>query len=144
MLTLQSLIEDHILFSNTMSVQAYDGVFQEGRSVVTVKDVTADKFIVAFSQHLKRQGRFELPKWSEHVKTGVQKSLSEVRNCCEPLMESFRGGPQVVSHVALSCKFIKHYQLCCNFTWHVASQSCTAFESQKLRSLSCFRIKSRA
>ena len=37
-----------------------------GKTVKTVKDVSADKFIVAFSQHLKRQGRFELPKWADY------------------------------------------------------------------------------
>ena len=29
---------------------------QEGRKIVTVKDVEPEKFISAFSQHLKRQG----------------------------------------------------------------------------------------
>ena len=33
---------------------------QEGRKIVTVKDVEPEKFIVAFSQHLKRQG-LDLP-----------------------------------------------------------------------------------
>eukprot|EP00971_Amphidinium_carterae_P321321 6386352-Amphidinium_carterae.1 len=33
----------------------------------------APKFIVAFAQHLKRQGRFEIPKWADVVKTGVHK-----------------------------------------------------------------------
>mmetsp|Transcript_32670 Transcript_32670/g.90165 ORF Transcript_32670/g.90165 Transcript_32670/m.90165 type:complete len:161 (-) Transcript_32670:105-587(-) len=58
-----------------MSVQAYDEYFKEGRSIVTVKDVEADKFITAFAQHLKRQGRFEIPKWSDVVKTGKSKEL---------------------------------------------------------------------
>merc|ERR1712194_483865 len=43
--------------------------------IVTVKDVEADKFITAFSQHLKRQGRFEIPKWADVVKTGKAKEL---------------------------------------------------------------------
>lgn len=34
-----------------------------------------DKFIKAFSQHLKRQGRFELPKWADVVKTSKAKEL---------------------------------------------------------------------
>merc|ERR1712061_157385 len=42
---------------------------------VTVKDVEADKFIVAFAQHLKRQGRFEIPKWADIVKTAKFKEL---------------------------------------------------------------------
>ena len=33
---------------------------QEGRKIVTVKDVEPEKFISAFSQHLKRQG-LDLP-----------------------------------------------------------------------------------
>jgi small subunit ribosomal protein S19e len=58
-----------------MSVCAYDDEFQAGKVVVTVKDVSADKFIAAFSQHLKRQGRFEIPKWSDVVKTSKHKEL---------------------------------------------------------------------
>merc|ERR1712151_1120534 len=48
----------------------------EGTRVVTVKDVSAQKFIVAFSQHLKRQGKFEIPKWTDLVKTGKAKELA--------------------------------------------------------------------
>merc|ERR1719210_1721972 len=59
-----------------MSVCAYDSDFQEGRTVVTVKDVEADKFISAFAQHLKRQGRFEIPKWADIVKTAKHKELA--------------------------------------------------------------------
>merc|ERR1712203_127656 len=51
------------------------GYFKEGKTVVTAKDVEADKFIVAFAQHLKRQGRFELPKWADVVKTAKYKEL---------------------------------------------------------------------
>eukprot|EP00418_Pyrodinium_bahamense_P016547 CAMPEP_0179125122 /NCGR_PEP_ID=MMETSP0796-20121207/59161_1 /TAXON_ID=73915 /ORGANISM="Pyrodinium bahamense, Strain pbaha01" /LENGTH=160 /DNA_ID=CAMNT_0020823811 /DNA_START=84 /DNA_END=566 /DNA_ORIENTATION=+ len=58
-----------------MSVSAYDDYFKEGRVIVTVKDVEADKFITAFAQHLKRQGRFEIPKWADVVKTGKSKEL---------------------------------------------------------------------
>merc|ERR1712087_1004809 len=47
----------------------------EGIKVVTVKDVEADKFITAFAQHLKRQGRFEIPKWADVVKTAKFKEL---------------------------------------------------------------------
>merc|ERR1719491_1774993 len=43
--------------------------------VTTVKDVEADRFIAAFAQHLKRQGRFEIPKWADYVKTGKFKEL---------------------------------------------------------------------
>merc|ERR550525_1803232 len=58
-----------------MAVQCYDDTFKEGLTVVTVKDVEADKFITAFAQHLKRQGRFEIPKWADVVKTGKNKEL---------------------------------------------------------------------
>merc|ERR1719510_85959 len=58
-----------------MSVGAYDADFKEGRTVMTVKDVPAEKFIAAFAQHLKRQGRFEIPKWADLVKTGKFKEL---------------------------------------------------------------------
>ncbi|CAK9074578.1 40S ribosomal protein S19, partial [Durusdinium trenchii] len=47
----------------------------EGRKIVTVKDVEPEKFISAFSQHLKRQGRFELPKWADVVKTSKAREL---------------------------------------------------------------------
>ena len=59
-----------------MATGAYDSYFQEDKVVVTVKDVEAAKFIKAFAQHLKRQGRFEIPKWSDVVKTGVSKELA--------------------------------------------------------------------
>merc|ERR1719329_240841 len=59
-----------------MAEQAYDHHFTGGKEVVTVKDVSADAFIKAFSQHLKRQGRFEIPKWGDVIKTGVSKELA--------------------------------------------------------------------
>lgn len=59
-----------------MSVAAYDIDFKEGRTIVTVKDLEAQKFIKAFAEHLKRQGRFELPKWNDVVKTSVQRELA--------------------------------------------------------------------
>merc|ERR1712226_289395 len=52
--------------------------FNEGKTIVTVKDVTAEKFITAFSQHLKRQGRFEIPKWADVVKTARYKELPPI------------------------------------------------------------------
>eukprot|EP00439_Symbiodinium_sp_Y106_P069964 s736_g12.t1 len=58
-----------------MSIEVFDKYFQEGRKIVTVKDVEPEKFIKAFSQHLKRQGRFELPKWADVVKTSKAKEL---------------------------------------------------------------------
>ena len=59
-----------------MATGAYDSYFREDKVVVTVKDVEAAKFIEAFAKHLKRQGRFEIPKWSDVVKTGVSKELA--------------------------------------------------------------------
>merc|ERR1712151_1397077 len=58
-----------------MSIAVYDNQFEGGRTVKTVKDVKADKFIAAFAQHLKRQGRFEIPKWADVVKTSTAKEL---------------------------------------------------------------------
>ena len=43
---------------------------------VTVKDVAADLFIKAYAQHLKRQGKIEIPKWVDYVKTSPAKELS--------------------------------------------------------------------
>merc|ERR1712050_804318 len=40
------------------------------------KDVAAQKFIDAFAKHMKRQGKFEYPKWVDIVKTGVSKELA--------------------------------------------------------------------
>merc|ERR1739847_227156 len=51
-------------------------MFLEGREIKTVKDVAAEKFIEAFAQHLKRQGKFEIPKWADLVTTGKTKELS--------------------------------------------------------------------
>mmetsp|Transcript_63329 Transcript_63329/g.141065 ORF Transcript_63329/g.141065 Transcript_63329/m.141065 type:complete len:161 (+) Transcript_63329:82-564(+) len=58
-----------------MSIEVFDNYFKEGRKIVTVKDVEPEKFIKSFSQHLKRQGRFELPKWADVVKTSKAKEL---------------------------------------------------------------------
>merc|ERR1711976_910709 len=58
------------------SIQVYDDLFKADRKVVTVKDVEAEKFISAFAQHLKRQGRFEIPKWADVLKTGTLKELA--------------------------------------------------------------------
>lgn len=46
-----------------------------GLSFLDIQDVEPEKFISAFSQHLKRQGRFELPKWADVVKTSKAKEL---------------------------------------------------------------------
>ena len=41
-----------------------------------LKDVSAAEFITCFSQHLKRQGKIEIPKWVDYVKTGYFKELA--------------------------------------------------------------------
>jgi len=41
-----------------------------------VRDVAADKFIVAYSSHLKRSGKLEVPTWVDIVKTGAYKELA--------------------------------------------------------------------
>lgn len=43
---------------------------------VTVKDVSAQEFIKAYSAYLKRTGRLEVPKWVDLVKTGAHKELA--------------------------------------------------------------------
>uniref|UniRef100_A0A7S4VJC2 40S ribosomal protein S19 n=1 Tax=Alexandrium monilatum TaxID=311494 RepID=A0A7S4VJC2_9DINO len=59
-----------------MACSLYDDYFKEDQVITTVKDVDDAKFIAAFSQHLKRQGRFEIPKWADIVKTGKAKELA--------------------------------------------------------------------
>jgi len=49
---------------------------EDGVTGVTVKDVPAGDFIVAYAAHLKRTGKIELPKWSDLVKTAKHKELA--------------------------------------------------------------------
>lgn len=44
--------------------------------VYTVKDVAAQSFIQAYANHLKKRGKFQVPKWADLVKTGCGKSLA--------------------------------------------------------------------
>ncbi|GAA5992912.1 hypothetical protein JCM10908_001402 [Rhodotorula pacifica] len=44
--------------------------------MVNVRDVTADAFINAYAQHLKRSGKLEVPVWVDVVKTGTGKELA--------------------------------------------------------------------
>ncbi|KAL8271634.1 hypothetical protein Esti_004439 [Eimeria stiedai] len=44
--------------------------------VYTVKDVTAQIFIQAYANHLKKRGKFVVPKWADLVKTGHGKTLA--------------------------------------------------------------------
>merc|ERR1711998_404143 len=46
------------------------------RRGVTVKDVPADEFIKACADYLKRQPKFDVPKYHDIVKTGVIKELA--------------------------------------------------------------------
>jgi small subunit ribosomal protein S19e len=43
---------------------------------VTVKDVSAQSFVKAYSAYLKRTGRLEVPKWVDLVKTGTNRELA--------------------------------------------------------------------
>ncbi|WVO13092.1 hypothetical protein L204_100703 [Cryptococcus depauperatus] len=41
-----------------------------------VRDISAEDFIKAYSSHLKRSGKLEIPTWVDVVKTGSQKELA--------------------------------------------------------------------
>mmetsp|Transcript_10462 Transcript_10462/g.32196 ORF Transcript_10462/g.32196 Transcript_10462/m.32196 type:complete len:153 (-) Transcript_10462:43-501(-) len=43
---------------------------------ITVRDVSPAVFIEAYALHLKNSDRFEIPKWTDVVKTGVHKELA--------------------------------------------------------------------
>uniref|UniRef100_A0A7R9ZK75 40S ribosomal protein S19 n=1 Tax=Craspedostauros australis TaxID=1486917 RepID=A0A7R9ZK75_9STRA len=43
---------------------------------ICVRDVAAADFIEAYAEHLKNSDKFELPVWSDTVKTGVFKELA--------------------------------------------------------------------
>lgn len=43
---------------------------------VTVRDVPAPKFIAAYTEVLKNNDKFHVPKWADLVKTGVHKELA--------------------------------------------------------------------
>jgi len=51
---------------------------EEAPRGTTVKDVAADAFVKAYAQHLKRQGKLEIPKWVDYVKTSPAKELAPV------------------------------------------------------------------
>ena len=48
----------------------------QSRRPVTVKDVSAQDFIKAYANHLKKSGTLELPKWVDLVKTGKHRELA--------------------------------------------------------------------
>ncbi|KAI0247122.1 ribosomal protein S19e [Lactifluus subvellereus] len=41
-----------------------------------VRDISAEAFITAYSSHLKRSGKLEVPTWVDIVKTGAYKELA--------------------------------------------------------------------
>ncbi|KAI0317503.1 ribosomal protein S19e [Amylostereum chailletii] len=41
-----------------------------------VRDISAEAFIAAYSSHLKRSGKLEVPTWVDIVKTGAYKELA--------------------------------------------------------------------
>mmetsp|Transcript_66965 Transcript_66965/g.134994 ORF Transcript_66965/g.134994 Transcript_66965/m.134994 type:complete len:160 (+) Transcript_66965:52-531(+) len=43
---------------------------------ITVRDVAPADFIAAYALHLKNSDKFELPKWTDVVKTGTHKELA--------------------------------------------------------------------
>merc|ERR1711998_345857 len=53
------------------------GSFKMAATGVTVKDVSAQEFVIAYAAHLKRSGKMEMPKWgTDVVKTGTFKELA--------------------------------------------------------------------
>ncbi|KAG6485969.1 hypothetical protein ZIOFF_054536 [Zingiber officinale] len=48
----------------------------ENQVAKTVKDVSPHEFVKAYSAHLKRSGKIELPEWTDIVKTGRFKELA--------------------------------------------------------------------
>merc|ERR1711975_150607 len=47
-----------------------------GARGITVRDVAPEAFIAAYATHLKNSDKFELPKWTDVVKTGTLKELA--------------------------------------------------------------------
>mmetsp|Transcript_15184 Transcript_15184/g.17723 ORF Transcript_15184/g.17723 Transcript_15184/m.17723 type:complete len:167 (+) Transcript_15184:209-709(+) len=45
-------------------------------SGTTVKDVSSHAFVKMYAEHLKRQGKIELPSWVDLVKTATHKELA--------------------------------------------------------------------
>jgi hypothetical protein len=54
---------------------------EQKQTFFTVKDLSAQEFINAFAQHLKKNNFIERPAWADLVKTGVRTIAStQVRN----------------------------------------------------------------
>merc|ERR1712093_621466 len=50
--------------------------FSSSYTMPSVRDVTAEAFIAAYSSHLKRSCKLEIPVWVDVVKTGTGKELA--------------------------------------------------------------------
>jgi small subunit ribosomal protein S19e len=48
---------------------------EEARGIC-VRDISAPGFIKSYAEHLKNSDKFDLPVWSDHVKTSVTKELA--------------------------------------------------------------------
>jgi hypothetical protein len=59
----------HFLLSGNMAEEGSTGC-------ITVRDVAAPKFISAYTEVLKNNDKFVVPKWADIVKTGVHKELA--------------------------------------------------------------------
>merc|ERR1712224_987443 len=59
-----------------MGSTAIATIAQMSRRCTTVKDVPADAFIKKCADFLKRQPKFQVPKWADLVKTGHFKELA--------------------------------------------------------------------
>ena len=44
--------------------------------VYTLKDVSSHDLVLAFAQHLKKEGKMQVPKWVDLAKTGPFKELA--------------------------------------------------------------------
>jgi len=51
-------------------------VEEEENRGICVRDVAASAFITAYAEHLKNSDKFELPVWTDTVKTGCFKELA--------------------------------------------------------------------
>eukprot|EP01002_Notosolenus_urceolatus_P009555 NODE_3519_length_917_cov_621.017281_g2926_i0.p1 GENE.NODE_3519_length_917_cov_621.017281_g2926_i0~~NODE_3519_length_917_cov_621.017281_g2926_i0.p1 ORF type:complete len:164 (+),score=61.79 NODE_3519_length_917_cov_621.017281_g2926_i0:113-604(+) len=51
---------------------------KSGMPPVGVKDIESDAFVQAFADHLKRQGKIEVPDWAELVKTSRAKEMAPI------------------------------------------------------------------
>lgn len=55
-----------------------DSGFPERPHITSLRDVSASEFITAYSQHLKKSGRLELPEWVDYVKTGRSREMPPI------------------------------------------------------------------